>query len=760
MWKRWLSLMVIGFVALLGLFAYQAQTTSWQSSLLDTLPADANPYHRAYQSSQQPNEQQILLWLQVPAQDAEALREAVESGLLELAAGQPEITPNSQLALAPMLDFYRKYSGSFATPADRQQLRNAPQHLINAAQRKLQQPAPVLVDITADPLLLTQTYVEQLPDLMPGFSFDAPFYVREGANYELLVALTSGADALSQSESQQVVRKIEQFTNGLQQSFDTLELARSGLIFHASAAADQAKAEMTWFGGLSLVMVVLLFILIFRSLQHLLFTLLVITVAGLVGFSVVMLLFAEPHVLMLVFATTLIGLCIDYVFHASIAASHGASSWRAVVPALWLGGLTTIVGYALLIFLPLPLLQQLGVFMAAALLCVLVLVIYLTPRWRSWAPAPGWQRLHQRIAQSYSFNQSALTPWLLVVLAVLLATALLYQHQSNDSVRQLASSPASLLEQEKLLRDKTQVYFDADVLLINGDNEARLNAAYAEIATLLPQWQQQGLISRWQSLFDYVLPPSQQQAVITAQHALWQQPEGQSYLQWLGIDTPQPDIAGLAEHPLYSLFVYPMAQEQPAADAATGYIGVVRLAGITDRVALINELQNYPAVELYNPLLQASSALGEHRQQLRIWLAGLLLIAAALLSWRLRRSAPWPQRAFISLQVIAVITIALSAALLVAMFTQALNVFHWVGAILVLVLGLDYGIFCASDVRREHALQAISLSALTTAIAFGALSFSATPAIAAFGSVVLVGVLVSALIAPCIKPSQTASGPG
>lgn len=116
MWKRWLSLMVIGLVALLGLFAYQAQTTSWQSSLLDTLPADANPYHRAYQASQQPNEQQILLWLQVPVQDAEALREAVESGLLELAAGQPEITPNTQLALAPMLDFYRKYSGSFATP--------------------------------------------------------------------------------------------------------------------------------------------------------------------------------------------------------------------------------------------------------------------------------------------------------------------------------------------------------------------------------------------------------------------------------------------------------------------------------------------------------------------------------------------------------------------------------------------------------------------------------------------------------------------
>ncbi|MGQ4277286.1 MMPL family transporter [Pseudidiomarina sp. E22-M8] len=755
MWRHWLTYMVIGLAALLGLFAYQVQTSSWQSSLLDTLPESANPYHRAYQASQQPNEQQILVWLQVPAHDAVALRKAVKSGLLELATGQPEVTTNSQLALAPMLDFYRAHSGSLATATDREKLDDHPQQLITGAQLRLQQPAPILVDLTTDPLLLTQRYVEQLPDLMPGFRFDEPFYVRESEHYELLVALTSGADALSQSESQQVVQKIEQFTSQLQHSFGALELARSGLVFHASAAANQAKAEMTWFGGLSLVMVVLLFILVFRSLRHLLFTVLVISVAGVVGFTAVMLLFAEPHVLMLVFATTLIGLCIDYVFHATIAASHDARSWHAVVPALWLGGLTTIVGYALLVILPLPLLQQLGVFMATALLCVLVMVIYLTPRWRAWkAPVPGWQRLHQRTARLYNFNQLPAVPWLLVVFAAVLASSVLYQQQSNDSVRQLASSPATLLDQEQLLREKTQAYFDADVLLIKADNEAELIAAYAEVAERLPQWQRDGLIGRWQSLFDYVLAPSQQRALITAQQALWQRPEGTAYLQWLGLDAPTPATANSAAHPLYSLFVYPMAKPQTAASPASGYLGVVRLAGITDRAALANELRNYPAVELYNPLLQASSALGDHRHQLQLWLIGLLVLATALLSWRLRRRQPWPQQVFVSLQVIAVITIALSAALLVAMLSQALNVFHWVGAILVLVLGLDYGIFCASDVRREHALQAISLSALTTAIAFGALSFSATPAIAAFGGVVLVGVLVSALFAPCIKQFQ------
>lgn len=749
---KWLILTAIGVVLL---FIYGNHHARWQSSLLDTLPHDVNPAHQAYQVSQQPNEQHVLLWISVPLRQADALhQQLIEQVLPALAAATPSITPNSQLSLEPLLDFYRGRAGFYVTDESLARLEHSPEQLINAAQRRLQQPSPIWVDIERDPLLLTQEYVESLPDLLKGFHYQAPMYTRgREQRREFLLALTSGADALSQTQSQYLVGVVESQLSELIADFPEVEVARSGLLFHASAAASQAISEMSLFGSLSIGFVVIMLIWVFRSMRHLLFTLSVLSASGFLGLTAVLVVFPEPHVLMLVFATTLIGLCIDYVFHACIAASHGPKSWHHLIPALWLGGLTTIVGYMLLILLPLPLLQQLGVFMAGALLTVLTLVVCLIPRWRiQRQPIPVWQNMHAKIAAGYQRLQYPWATSALVAIALVSSIFTITQYRSDDSVQQLASSPQSLLEQEQHVRQITQAYFDADVLLIIGATETELLTSYLRVAEQLPQWQDQGLIARWQSLFDYIEPTTKQKRTQAALADLWQSKQGQDYLNWLGLTAPVylENVAPINTHPLFDLFVYAL----PKHNEYTRYLGVVRLAGVTQREVFMQELAAYPNVELYNPLHQASEALAHYRQQLESWLLGLLALAWLVLSFRLRANLHWLDRVKLSTQVIAVIVIALSLTLYIAMQSYPLNVFHWVGAILVLVLGLDYGIFCASDVHRPHILQAISLSALTTMIAFGVLSFSSTPAIAAFGQVVWWGVLVCALLAPFIQQTK------
>ncbi|RUO71325.1 hypothetical protein [Pseudidiomarina salinarum] len=737
------------------LFMYGNQKASWQSSLLGTLPDDTNPYHQAYQDSQQPNEQQLLLWFKISDQKADELQQHLLGEMLpKLANGSPAISPNRQLSLEPLLAFYRQNSGRYATNSDLNRLQTHPAEIVEAAQRRLQQPSPILTDIVRDPLLLSQNFIEQLPDLLPGFHYEAPLHLRNNdQRREFILVLSSGADMLSQSQSQEVVERIEEELKAVADAFPEVQIARSGLVFHASAAATQAKYEMALFGGLSIFFVVLMLIWVFRSIQQLLFTFATLCASSFVGLTALLITFDEPHVLTLVFATTLVGLCIDYVFHASIASSHGPKSWRNILPALWLGGLTTIFGYILLILLPLPLLQQLGVFMASALLTVLVLVVVMIPRMSKLKPpAPVWKKIHDCVEQGYRRLQHPLSPFVLVAIAFSAAGLTLYHYESNDSVRQLASSPPELLAQEQHLRQVTGVYFDADVLLITAPDQVQLLARYAEIAGLLPEWRQQGLLNRWQSLFDYVQPASQQQRALQAQRQLWNEPAGQAYLDWLGLDTvPQAGPLPAPEtHPLFGMFVYALpVQVQP-----DGYLGVIRLAGVQQYEMWERELTKHPHVELFNPLQEASTALGKYRGKLEEWLLVLLMISWLVLILRLRPQCSWFQRALLSTQVIAVVVTALSLTLFIAMQTQALNVFHWVGAILVLVLGLDYGIFCASKAERGHVLQGISLSALTTATAFGALSFSSTPAIAAFGHVVLWGVLFSALLAPCISQPE------
>ena len=136
---------------------------------------------------------------------------------------------------------------------------------------------------------------------------------------------------------------------------------------------------MSFYGGLSMLAIVLLFLLVFRSLKPLLLAVLVLSVAVSCGLAALLFFFPQPHILSLVFATTLIGIAIDYSFHGMLAANHARSTFSAMLPSLALGLLTTLLGYLALLWLPFSLLQQVAVFMLAGLVAAFVSVWLLLP---------------------------------------------------------------------------------------------------------------------------------------------------------------------------------------------------------------------------------------------------------------------------------------------------------------------------------------------------------------------------------------------
>ncbi len=75
------------------------------------------------------------------------------------------------------------------------------------------------------------------------------------------------------------------------------------------------------------------------------------------------------------------------------------------------------------------------------------------------------------------------------------------------------------------------------------------------------------------------------------------------------------------------------------------------------------------------------------------------------------------------------------------------NLFHFLGMMVVLGIGLDYSIFlCERQDGSVATLAAVSLSAITTILAFGLLSVSRTPAVSAFGTVILTGVVLNVML--------------
>ncbi len=83
----------------------------------------------------------------------------------------------------------------------------------------------------------------------------------------------------------------------------------------------------------------------------------------------------------------------------------------------------------------------------------------------------------------------------------------------------------------------------------------------------------------------------------------------------------------------------------------------------------------------------------------------------------------------------------------IAQWEQGINLFHIMALILVLGIGLDMGIFLNETKESDHTWLAVSLSTLTSLLAFGLLAASDTPVLHHFGVTVLVGLVLVWLLA-------------
>src|SRR5690606_34491900 len=78
-----------------------------------------------------------------------------------------------------------------------------------------------------------------------------------------------------------------------------------------------------------------------------------------------------------------------------------------------------------------------------------------------------------------------------------------------------------------------------------------------------------------------------------------------------------------------------------------------------------------------------------------------------------------------------------------------LNLFHLLALALVFGIGIDATLFIAEAAERlDPTAFAITLSALTTILSFGLLSFSTTYAVRSFGLTVLIGIVCGYLLTP------------
>ncbi|MEH6566673.1 MAG: hypothetical protein V7756_15195 [Halopseudomonas sp.] len=531
------------------------------------------------------------------------------------------------------------------------------------------------------------------------------------------------------------------------------QLLRSGLIFHAAAGATQAQREMSSLGLASVLGLCLLFWLVFRRLRTLALLLVPIACGLLLALPLTGLLFGGVNLLTLVFGVSIIGIAVDYALHLQcqrqlVAEQPEQRFWSALL----LGLVTTLVAYLGQLLTPMPGLRQMACFAALGLLGAWLTVRLWLAQWPL-SVHPATAAAARRLAP-LRLREGQRWPWISLLVLLLLALAAISRLQFSGSLQQLNPSPPQLIAEQQQVQTLLQQPGGSRYLLVSAPDGQALLQRLESLDAPLQQLLAAGELSAYTHTARHLPSLARQQY---NRHAL-----RQGYLQALpalraasGLPErlQQQAVAALDAAPLLTAALW-LDSSAGAPDAALwlgaqtegGWLAIIALGEASPAaISALQQLAIAPDLLYHDRVASLSAQLAHLARSMASWLALAVLLLGLLLCWRLRRAA-W--RAL--LPPVGAVVLTLGCLSLVG----GIGLFHLLGLLLVLGIGLDAGIFSAQEPDSEATWLAVSLSCASSLLAFGLLAFSATPALHFLGLTCLLGLAFTWALVPFARAER------
>lgn len=667
------------------------------------------------------------------------------------------LLPTPEPSLSSIAEFYTPYRHNFLTPSYLASIDNSQALQQLATNQVIQLANPfVSATIASAPRLNLADYLQvALSNLSDIEFYQGVAFVNAQDQRYFMTRLQVSLDGLDLNASTHTATKLQQLFSEISTT-QQVELLYSGILFHTAESTAQAKTEISTFGVVSVIAVLLLIWVVFRSLLPLLAAVGVLSIACAYGFIAMLLFFDSLHLLTLVFAITLIGVVIDYCFHALVYAdtpspnsqekSNKDNKSNPFAKPLILGFITTAIGYFMLVFSPLSLLSQVAVFMIFGLFGALITVLVLLPQLQGFAKIT---RSASAIAFSqrgiYFFNNILNYKTLIIsgLGLALLILAIVRPITFDDDVRLLNSSPKWLIAQEVKVA-KLLDYQGSQRLIIKAKSPQQLLEIQEQVIDRLLTTQANIRVKGLNKLLPSIKRQQQHYSLLAKANELG---KFQAALAISGLADPieafQPmTFEAFAQGPLaFIAQSYSVKYNTEHIAEGNEYALWLELSKARLSTANILWIEKNKNISLYDTAGDVSDALSQYRQGV-LWLlssAFIVVMVILFVKYGLKDGA---------LSSIATIGSALLALIISQLFSSHLNIFNLLAVLLIIALAIDYVIF-----YQEHGLQAktflaISLSALSSVAVFGILVFSNTPAVSSFGLTVMIGIVSIFILAP------------
>lgn len=730
----------------------------WQNARIDTdimalLPTDehAPVVQKATRQLSEHAARQIVILVGAERWDdtrraADAIRQAL--------TGSSLTEEKERQNTAALLDFYQPWRNRLLTSGQRQQLSDMKeQELAATALQLLYQPASVrLTPWQNDPLgLWPAWWNERMAETPLRLRDDQLWLNAEGRDWILLRYQNQGP-AFDASADGRLHQALAQAGDALQAVVPGATLVWSGIPRYAEAAATQASREMSTIGLGSLLAVLLAIWLCFRSVQPIALIALSLLIGCAAALSVTSLLFERVHVLTLVFGASLVGVAEDYGFHYFSARQGQALAQRHAIlrkllPGMLLALLTSVLAYLTLGLAPFPGLRQMAVFSATGLTAAFLTVVCWFPLMDR-KPLPETQ-FAQRLAASLEHWPRAgnnTSSWIVITALSALLIVGLYRLESNDDLRQLQSAPPELLAEQKQLGKLLSLPSPAQFYLVSGSTPEQVLNREEALTKKLDDLVQRGTLNGYQALTGW-LPSAARQAENMLLSERSEQTARQQVGQHLGESLAPPSFS--REHLTVARWLagpVPAELKQRWLGEHHGeFHSVVQLRGLSPAALapLAQAAEGLSGVQWVDKTSSISRLMARYRLMMTALLVAGYLAVFAALAYRYGKQA-W--RAWLPTLLGSLLTLAL-----LGLAGEPLQLFVILALLLLLGMGIDYGIFLLEHPGDGHAWLAVALAGVSTLLSFGLLALSATPALRSFGLTMLIGETLIWLLTPLFR---------
>lgn len=612
----------------------------------------------------------------------------------------------------------------------------------------------------ADPLGLFAALVERAREA-------EPVAVQEDAAF---VFVHTRASAFDSSRQAPVLEAIEAaFHRVAAEHGPGLTLEQSGVNRFAVASERSIRRDVNFISIVSLLGVGVLFLSFFRSVRSLALALLPTALGIAVASAVAAEAFAPVHGLTLGFGLALIGVAIDYPIHVI---NHHALDPQGATPrttvarlrrSLLMGGGTTALAFGVLALSDFPGVDDMGAFAAIGVLAALGATLISLPSFmprEGRALSSGFQRA-AAAALARGARRLAKHRGVAAALPVLLAAIAavgLPQVRWEDDPAALSTPDPILVEEDRRVRAGAfGVDMDRLVVALAPSPEAALalnDRVYGRLEEAVAAGHLEGVQSLHALLWSEELQRRNLEALRSVQDldaridaAYTQAGFRAGVFEAFGEAVRHPQAPALrpedlADSPLGRLLETALV---PLGDdwAVITYLREVRsTAGIREALAGLDGAHFFDRDALLREIFA-----GYRLSTLRLVALGAGLIFATLLACYRRVRA--------ALLVLLPSGLApLTTLGLLGMLGIPVNLLAVVSLILVMGMGVDYGVFaleCSRDPRRmAPTMLSLLVCCLTTIFVFGTLALSEHPALRSIGLTTGIGISLAFLVSPAV----------